>query len=420
MSNYLAIATVTAALQQIVQATAKKVVGGADVDVGRPNMAANPGVLHKIYLYLYQVSPNAALRNTDLPNRDSQGRLAQRSQAALDLHYLLAFYGDESALETQRMLGAVVRDLHAHPILARQDIKNAIANYPDLLMDTDLANAIESVKFTLLSLSLDELSKLWSVFFQTPHALSIVYRASVVLIEAEESPIAALPVRQPGVYGLPFTPPLIERVRAEAAAGAPEVPGLLEPPIDMKSTLIIEGKRLQGEDTSVLIDGEGINSQNVEVTDTKISVALNALGLRCGAHSIQVVHCLRLGTQQLHKIVQSNAVPFLLRPVIQVPSNAANSLVVTFMPAVGKMQRVTLLLFEITERSDPPPRSYLINAPKDNGIVIEGKKETESIIFAIEVVKDGNYLARARVDGAESVLVTDATGQYIQPKVTKP
>ena len=46
-----------------------------------------------------------------------------------------------------------------------------------------------------ISLELEELSKLWSVFLRVPYDLSIAYRASVVLISADVSPQVALPVR---------------------------------------------------------------------------------------------------------------------------------------------------------------------------------------------------------------------------------
>jgi len=419
MSNYLAVATVTAALAQIVQTAAQKAVGGATVEVGRPNASTNSGVLHKIHLYLYQVSPNAALRNADLPTRSNQGNLAQRPQVALDLHYLLAFYGDEKTLEPERMLGAVVRDLHARPLLDRKAIQEVIDNNSNLT-GSDLADAIESVKFTPLSLSLDELSKLWSVFFQTPHALSVVYQGTVVLIEAEETPAAALPVREPGVYGMPFAAPVIERVKAEEVPAPQSGPRWPEQPINLDSTLIIEGKHLRGDDTVVLLDGTEVASQNVQVADTRISIALATLTLRAGAHSLQVVHRMQLGTGQLHRITQSNVIAFLLRPIIQVPPNAADSLAISFTPAVGRTQRVTLLLYEITDRDDPPPRSYLIEAPTDNGITDEKQKETVSITFPIAAVQDGSYLVRAQVDGAESILKMDANGKYSQPKVTKP
>jgi hypothetical protein len=196
MSNALAIATVTTALEQIVRRAAQSEVYGADVRVGRPDSSA-AGQLARIYLYLYQVTPNAALRNVDLPSRDSQGKLTSRPQAALDLHYLLAFYGDETEQIPDRMMGAVIRDLHAHPLLHR-DLVGTLVEHHDVLGASDLHQAAEPVRLTPVSLSLDDLSKLWSVFFQTPHAPTLTYRASVVLIDAVEAGGPARPVLRRG------------------------------------------------------------------------------------------------------------------------------------------------------------------------------------------------------------------------------
>jgi hypothetical protein len=89
MSNFLAIATVTAALHGVLsEAIALDEVGGAEVTTLRPDGNGeglpDPGV----NIFLYQVTPNAAWRNADLPTRRSGGELVQRPQAALDLSYL--------------------------------------------------------------------------------------------------------------------------------------------------------------------------------------------------------------------------------------------------------------------------------------------------------------------------------------------
>lgn len=191
MSNALAIATVTTGLAQIIRGAVQTAVPGADVVTERPDATTSPS--RRVHLYLYQVSPNAALRNSDLPTRNAEGRLVQRPQVALDLHFLLAFYGNEKELEPQRMLGAVARDLHALPVLTRQMIADAIASQ-SFLAGSNLADSFEQIKFAPSSLSLEEMSKLWSVLLQTPYALSVVYQGTVVLIDAVESAPQALPV----------------------------------------------------------------------------------------------------------------------------------------------------------------------------------------------------------------------------------
>ncbi len=215
MSNSLAIATVTAALAQIVWSAIQGAVTGSDVIIGRPENPPAGDALPRVRLYLYQVAPNATQRNADLPSRGSNGTLVKRPCAALELHYLLSFYGSETELQPQRMLGAVVRDLHARPLLTRQMVRDVIDAY-SVLAGSNLHEAVEHVRFNPLSLSLEEQSKLWSVFFQTPHAVSIAYQASVVLIESEETPQPPLPVlkrgdKDQGVDTLLGPFPVIER-----------------------------------------------------------------------------------------------------------------------------------------------------------------------------------------------------------------
>ena len=93
--------------------------------------------------------------------------------------YLFSFFGDETNLEPQRLLGAAVRQLHAHPLLINQDIIQTIANppYDTMLSTSNLADQLDLVRFTPLDFSLEELSKAWSIFFQSPYVLSVAYQA---------------------------------------------------------------------------------------------------------------------------------------------------------------------------------------------------------------------------------------------------
>lgn len=254
MSNALAIATVTTALAQVVRTAVQSVVPGADVLTERPDSV--PLGQPRVRLFMYQVSPNGALRNNDLPTRTASGNLMKRPTAALDLHYLLAFYGNESDLEPQRMLGAAIRDIHAQPVLMRQMIEDAITSEP-FLAESNLTDAVEQVKFAPLPLSLEELSKLWSVFFQAPYALSVAYQGTAVLIESEENAPAPLPVLRRGADDRgarmllgPF--PTIESIHV----GAPEDVGQRPrapsyPSAQLGTVLTLSGRNLGGEAVSV-------------------------------------------------------------------------------------------------------------------------------------------------------------------------
>jgi hypothetical protein len=207
MSNFLAIATVTATVSQIVQAAVQSDVPGATVKTLRPDGLADLTQEKGVNVYLYRVGPNAAWRNTDLPTRRADGTPAQRPQSALDLHYLLSFFGDETQLEPQRLLGSAMTALHTQPTLTRERIQQTVDNQVfSYLADSDLADQIELVRFTPIPLSLEELSRLWSVFYQIPYTLSVAYHASVVLIEAAVTPQPAPPVQTPQVTVAPVVP----------------------------------------------------------------------------------------------------------------------------------------------------------------------------------------------------------------------
>jgi len=205
MSNYLAIATVTATLRFVLANALVAENFGANVDVTtlRPDIVESDPLKAGVNIYLYQATPNANARGHDLPTRTPDGHtLMHRPQAALDLHYLLSFYGDDSQLLPQRLLGTVVRTLHATPGLTASDIENTIRETP-FLQGSDLAFAIDRVRFTPAPLSLEDLSKLWSVFYQAKYILSAAYQASVVLITAHGSPVVAPPVKQPVITAVP-------------------------------------------------------------------------------------------------------------------------------------------------------------------------------------------------------------------------
>src|SRR5215218_3320208 len=312
MSNYLAVATVTATLSRALTTAVGTDVPGATVTTLRPNDSTNGTPGRGVNIYLYQVTPNAAWRNADLPTRREDGQLVQRPQVALDLQYLLSFYGEEVQLEPQRLLGSVVRTLHTRPVLTRQMIRDTVSDVSnDFLASSNLAEEVELIKFTPSPLSLEDLSKLWSVFFQVPYTLSIAYQASVVLIEPEVQTQKALPVRERNVYVAPFRQPAIERIMSQAGDGQPIVE---DRPILAGQKLILVGHQLRGEVTRIRIGGVEVEPQTV--SDAQISVPLPAT-LRTGLQGVQVVQRIPLGTPPTpHRGFESNMAACVLSPTI--------------------------------------------------------------------------------------------------------
>lgn len=426
MSNYLAIATVTATLSQLIQSAIGPDVPGATVSMVRPdgNGTNMPDI--GVNLYLYQVTPNIAWRNADLPTRNSDGQLVQRPRAAFDLHYLLTFYGNEAQLEPQRLVGSVVRTLHAQPILTRQMIRDTINNASfNYLATSDLADEIEMVKFTPFPLSLEELSKLWSVFFQTPYTLSLAYQGMVVFIESALLTRQALPVRERNVYVRAFRQPGIEGVASQVGEGQPIVAG---------GTLVIRGKRLRGDVMRVRVGGIEVTPAPQNINDTEIAVPVPA-SLQAGVQGVQVVHQILMGNPPLpHAGFESNVAAFVLQPTINRRQDDTDDITVSppvvaadqtrsadvsvaVTPRVGVGQRTVLLLNELD--AVPQARAYgFANRPLT---LPANQIDTGTITFHISGVAPGQYLVRVQVDGAGSPLVTDAdpdNPRYIRPQVT--
>ncbi len=416
MSNHLAIATATTVLGQAIGSAVGEIVSGAGVTMLRPDA---PGFdsQARVNLYLYQVTPNVAWRNDDLPTRGSwEGEMVRRPQAALDLHYLLTFFGEEGSVEPQRLLGATVTALHARPVLTRGAIRAVIrtsteADEDHYLAGSDLADQVDLVRFSPLPLNLEELSKLWSVFFQTPYALSVAYQGSVVLLEADGSPQQAAPVRERGIHVSPVSRPVVEQILSRSRSGEPITAGR---PILSTDDLVLSGRGLRGAETRVFVGG--IEADLQEVGNTQIILPIPAQ-LQAGTRTAQVVH----------RTAESNEKAFALRPSITLVERdvdgsgdepRSGEITVRLAPEVGREQRASLVLNERHPPDDRPARSYSFDAPSRTS---PDDPETDAELpFAVGSLAPGRYLIRVRIDGAESLLETDSSGKYSTPQVEIP
>jgi hypothetical protein len=409
MANHLAIATATQALVRRVENVLGAEFPGIDVVAKRPEKENADGKT-RVAIFLYRISPNAALRNQDLRTRDSEGRLVSRPTAALDLHYLLSFSGDEQQLVPQRMLGEVVASLHSEPVLTPVEIEQA-SQGETWLDDSNLHEEVERVKFTMSSITVDDLSKLWSIFVQIPYQLSVAYDASVVLIESDLATRKPIPVQARGVDALPLSQPVIEAVNGGR-------PVLGATPLE----IVITGRHLRGPITLLRVD-DGVPGPVTPQSGTRLVLPEAITGsLGAGVHRLQVIHEVPLGEQKvLHRAVESNEYTFVLRPTIEIIPDAANptNIVVRFVPPVQAGQAVNLLLNEILEPvPEDRPLRFAVLAPD----AVAGTGPWDELTFDASALPSGRYLARARVDDAESLttVVMDGGDPQPAPLVTLP
>lgn len=198
MSSAHEIAIVTSALALLIQEDIGPALSGAEAVCGHPRDFESRGKKAGVNLFLYQVAPNPAWRNSevsilrrdkDRPEDRAKEKAVRVPVIPLNLYYVISFYGDERAFEPHRLLSVTMRALHEAPARLPAHLARATGDFspqePEPGSDEDLeqrVRRIEPLKLNPVQLNLEELSKLWSVFFQVPYALSVAYEASVVLL----------------------------------------------------------------------------------------------------------------------------------------------------------------------------------------------------------------------------------------------
>ena len=185
MSNALALSTVSAAFLRRILSAANAAVPSAKVRLGAPTAKLADDAAALVNLHLYRVEPNTARANEHMPTRGGTGETRGPSKLALNLHYILSFYGDHDLLEPEQLLGAVMLALEHEPVLSRTTVANAIDDN-DPLEDSDLDEALARLRVTRQLMTIDDFSKVWSIFYQVPYAVSLTYEVSHVVIETDD------------------------------------------------------------------------------------------------------------------------------------------------------------------------------------------------------------------------------------------
>lgn len=405
MSNHLAVATVTAVLQRTLQASVQRHIEAVRISTVAPHRIGQGTPETGINLFLYQVTRNNALKNSDaLPQRSRNKRTPWR-QTALELHYLLSFYGNEVELEPQRLLGSVVRTFNDRTTLSSQLIQDTLRDSSfAFLANSDLSSQVQELQIAPEDLTLEDLGKIWSVFLQTPYSLSIAYKVMAVVIDGEDPAQRALPVRERPIQGVSPFPnrPHIDQVLALEGAIQPILPS---------TCLRIQGQHLQGLHTHIRLSGGEVTV--LDANPTEVMLPLTTVPpemLRAGVQSLQIVHRqvrLNGGPTAPQAGVSSNPMPFTLCPVIKSvqvrdlevgdEEHCSATVEMEVSPRIGATQGVLLSLYEWSTQQ---PATYLIEVPSRD-------QDSDRLTVAIAAVKPGDYLVRLIVDGAESPLDID-------------
>ncbi len=407
MSNHLAIATVTALFRHVLEEYLPMDVPSATVTSIRPDTTASGLPSPGVNLFLYRVNTNASFRNEDLPTRSSGSTMINRPRAALDLHYLCSFYGDEAVLEPQQVLGSFVRIMEAQSILDANRIQTILSDpLYGFLIGTDLDSQIEQLSISPEDLSIDDMSKIWSTLLNTTYPLSVGYAVSAVLIESPGEMRKPLPVLARNIQVSAFTPMRITALQNVADPFSA---------ISFGDTLSIVGSGFTTAVTSIEMDADAYTNFTINSL-SRIQLPLTDPALKAGAAVV------KLKTDHFQS---SNSMAFLLRPSITIdtPSMTSTDLPIEIDPWVGRNQKVRLFLNEYQAVPPADPLQYVIDAPENNGITSSSVSETDTIIFDVSDVTAGTFLVRVEVDGAQSILErTEVSGllTITDPRVTIP
>jgi hypothetical protein len=401
MSNFRSLAVVTATLEHILQDAANQAVAETDVRIGAPTAALADESKPVINIFLFRVLPNSQHRNDHFPSRDGTGAPRARAKLTLDLHYVLSFYGNAAKFEPERLYGAAALALEHAPGLSLDAIEAAssdAANQP-MLAGADLADDGRPYGLEPDQLSLEDLSKLWSVFFQVPYGLSATYIVRNIAIETQERPAAAIPVATPEIYSAPMGPLQIRGIGPSPGQSGP---------VPWGATLHLTGTGIARFGNSLRVDGEPRALADAAIVGEGLALPLDPALFGgalppAGAHQIEVVAAPANPAMPERLRRGSNVVAFAILPVMTpgtVTSGAGSAaglrsgtIGVTIDPPLQAGQSAALLL-------NAAGAGQIGNAALD--MQPPAAFPTSQLKFAFTDLAAGAYLARIDVDGFAS------------------
>jgi hypothetical protein len=405
----LAIAATTATLQGILIKGLQ--IANDNVTVRPLDTARTPPNGDQVNLFLYQVLPDAAWRNMDIPRRVRAGETAQ-PPLPLTLFYLITAFGEDEQndIGSHSLLGKAMAVLQDYPVIGSDQIKNSTSGNP-ALSNTNLHEQVERIRITLQPLTFEEMSKLWTTF-QTHYRTSAAYQVSVVLVESMRAVRAPLPAlrrgdQDRGPETVAGSLPIVEEVRAPLSGtfGTPDIVRMARtlPSAQLNDEIAILGRNFSGGAARVRLKHPLVAApfelQPTQVNDETIVVKLPdaasaSLTWPAGFYAASVIVG-RPGERDRpsNELVFSLAPTITIAPVLTPAGNI--NLTVTTIPQIRQGQSA-LLLFGDQQIQHPALAA-----------------STDTLSFDLVGIQAGDYIVRLRVDGVDSIPV-DRTTQLLE------
>ena len=418
MSTAYAIAAVTSILQNTLDQGLTEHGVTASLGVDAEVSAITPDLVAvgtRLNVFMYMVTPNVGWRNECLPSRNVRSDRLTNQPLAIDLHYLVSAHGG-SDLFSDVLLGSAMQTLHERPFFDRNAVRNMLPSpildpFLNALGESGIAEQFEQIKITPEYLSNEDMSKLWSAV-QTNYRPSAAYIATVVLIEAEQPSVNPLPVLTRGITARPSLIPPTPLLSALEYNNSQNSAHIGEP-------VVITGYNLLGTNqdlrtaTEVIASGLTINvrlqmlstEQVVDIpllatsTHERVSFTLPIAAslLRVGVYSLSIVMNNAVGDN----FTQSNHLPLSIAPrysgfsVVRNPDSTLSVDIVSY-PEVHPTQSVAFVIGQS-------------EAFANEIVLAVGDSTSENLSFDFPDLPAGNYWARLRIDGIDSLLIDRST-----------
>ena len=221
-----------------------------------------------VNLFLYRINESPFAKNVDWRGDRVNPVSIKYPPLALTLQYLLTAYVPQADgtgqddITAHQILGNAMAVLHEHPVL--NDIHDSDFDADvDTQFAPELRNSFEKIEISMLPISMDEFSKIWTGLSKA-YRLSVAYEVSLVQV----APIVPAPV--PG-------PPVQQTGLRVIAIGAPTITSV-EPPVgSVNTTITLKGSGFKntGMSTCVSIGDTILTEEDLErVTSREIVLSV--------------------------------------------------------------------------------------------------------------------------------------------------
>ncbi|MEI8022130.1 MAG: DUF4255 domain-containing protein, partial [Schlesneria sp.] len=379
----------------------------------------------RLNLYLFLTTPNAAFRNMDV-NPNGQPRREDAPALALQLHYLLTPFVEDDAKEEadHRLLGVAKQVLQDNSVLSPEYIRESTAgNNPD---EFDLHRQKERVRILWQPMQPDEMSKLWTLFSQTPYRHSEVYVVTPILIDSSRRSKVVAPVlsrgtvqpdgRDFGVYVGTELAPVITRIYygdmrtnlpAFVSAVSGDVISIAGQRIDRAVSVVIYTEVYSEDGTTTLREIETFHPEKSDYRPDKADNRLLFVQLNPNANWISGRLLLAVTFISARGDLSScKMVPIDIAPEIVVSAGGASALTLT---ENGRNILIVTLKHPLRPKAEPILNLVSLDNQQPPGPIRSDPSSSHasplSLVFNLPNRTHGKYRLSISVDGIESRFV---------------